>query len=274
MIPKPRSWIIPQGEAKLPTYLTTNGQDRTADPVQEQKLPPEDYRYIEASRGPSGGCRIENLTPGKYSCDESDPMGNFKIVDSGGSIFTGTVGTKNDWLTNGKTQTNQGLDDSKCFGHQKSEGGHDRTNISAGESRVINGDVATYTTGSTTIGSAGDTSSFNKGKSTISAEGGIGMGVNKGSERKVYQRMEADGTYHLQVTPAGDTGGMATIKINPNGSVFVTSESTLDINVKGTMSIKAPLLTIDAPIETTSTIKSDGSHTASFYYGGGHSWPE
>ena len=276
-IPEPREFAKKQKYKAKPTAFSTRdpvaGNDRTKDTVEDDHIA-KLYTDTHIERLPDGTYKATCITDGKELVEYMHSSGTGYKITSEGSVDETNTGNKRTNTKGGSTSSIMEGSDSVTQGHTRFIGGTQKVN--AGHHRETNGNETKFIAGiETTVSSQASGRSHNTlGKYIINAEGGIGMGVNKGSERKVYQRMEADGTYHLQVTPAGDTGGMATIKINPDGSVFVTSESTLDINVKGTMSIKAPLLTIDAPIETTSTIKSDGSHTASFYYGGGHSWPE
>lgn len=100
------------------------------------------------------------------------------------------------------------------------------------------------------------------GKYVMNAEGGVGIGVNKGSSMKVFTRWEPDGTFHLQVTPKGQEGGNAVVKINPDGTILVTTVKTITMKAAQSMTIETPTLNIKANIKHTGNMKTSGIHVA------------
>lgn len=191
---------------------------------------------------------------------------------SGPGMETGSSCTRVNNDKNGFCDTNMGNVDQNHLGELSQKNGNDGNRkevpeIGGGLHRQQHGDTADIVTGDSTTVYTGNRGEFGSGTKTMNYEKGLAVGANKGSEKNVWTRWEPDGTFHLQVKPEGGEGGNATVKINPDGSVHVTSETTITVESKGTHTIKAPLLKIDAPIETTSTIESDGDHTAPNFHG-------
>jgi hypothetical protein len=192
-----------------------------------------------------------------------------------GSCSRHVTGTNNFVGKNGGQESYNSNKDSAAYGGSRQNIGTDKQaggkhlarGPGGGYSRHTFGYMDSYAAMRTDAYSAGSSTSHNIHKHAVNAEGGIGFGVNQDSNMRLFMRMEPDGTYHLQVTPKGQEGGNAVVKITPDGAILITSESTITVTSKGTHTIKAPLVKIDAPIETTSTIKSAGNHTAPKFIG-------
>lgn len=242
----------------------------------------QEYADCEVEDWHDGSFKRHTWGPNvKKQAHHEEWLGNGNgVVHSGDMCRTRCVGGT-DTVTgkNGANRTYNSNMDSAAYGGMRENWGTDTkaqgtTHLASrgpggGHSVHTNGNVDMLASGvetRATLTASGSTR-HNIGKWTCNAEGGIGFGVNQGSNMRCYMRMEPDGTFHIQVTPQGKEGGNAVVKITPDGAVLVTSESTITVESKGTHTIKAPLLYVDAPIKTTSTIESDGDHTAPNFHG-------
>lgn len=104
---------------------------------------------------------------------------------------------------------------------------------------------------------------YHVGKKTINAEGGVGIGVNQSSNKQVWTRWEPDGTFHIQVKPEGNEGGIAVVKINPDGSILIDTKSTITMKAAKSITIDTPTLNIKANIKQNGNFKQNGHHVDS-----------
>ena len=105
-----------------------------------------------------------------------------------------------------------------------SKGQHPEVNPGGGFYQDNGGKCVIYSVDTETYGTSANKGVYTTGKYIMNAEKGVAIGVNKSTNKNVWTRWEPDGTFHLQVKPEGGSGGNATVKINPDGSVHVTSE--------------------------------------------------
>jgi hypothetical protein len=278
VIHPPRSWPPPKPDYQeaaskhsFSKASPTKG-DRTASNIKPTQFVDIYRDLVECERQPDGyfGCRImprgdtKNQNNGPYSeSTQGSSQGSRSFTDGSWE----TYGANERKIGQGYTATLHEGSDSLIAGNEIKHNGTQGAQTCAGRYSDHNGEHHTYTSAITQHATAESIAFYSGGKTTINAEGGVGLGVNKGEARKVYMRMEPDGTFHIQVTPKGQEGGNAVVKIEPDGSVLVTSESTITVESKGTHTIRAPLLHVDAPITTTSTITSDGNHKAPLFVG-------
>lgn len=258
------------------------GKGRQDDPLPDDH-PSKLYANTRVERSHRGDLDITVYEAGKEYREIWDATGNHKIIYPDGCIARGDVGTSVSKKTQGEINTCQYSSDSATYNHSRRVVG----NLDTQQGLVKGGGDHFETAGNKTEAVAGQKTSatmmasgrgeYHIGKKTMNAEGGIGMGVNKGSSMKVWQRMEPDGTYHLQVTPSGAEGGKMVMKVNPDGTILVTSEKTCtfdiqnDVTIKSGktmtldasqgMSIKTPTLNIKANIKHKGSMKTSGTHT-------------
>ena len=245
---------------------------------------------VHRSESPNVGAKVD-ISDQRSTCHViTDEMGGFKIVATetpdpkkggcswdrtwdGGGTDTNPYGTTMTTYTgccstSGKkgenTSINGASDVAKHNANATRYGNDGKTQSDlphgGGCHEENSGNRTSLDAGLSTTGGAGNSTESFTGKKTINAEGGVGMGVNQGDSKKVYMRMEPDGTFHLQVTPAGPDGGKAIVKIDPAGNIKIISESTISIEAAQSMTIKTPTLNIKANIDMQGDFTQKGYH--------------
>lgn len=170
-----------------------------------------------------------------------------KVTKDGSGEITVT-GNLRRYVKGSQTDTIHGNNDSKTEGHG-------RQSTKGGQHTEIQGDSTTFVGGATASEHTGGVTSHSKGKHTMSAEKGIGMGVGQNTNQTSQFRMFEDGSINLQVMPAGGDGGAAVIKIDPSGNITITSE--------GDCSLKCQKFNIEADIELKGNLTQKGSIASS-----------
>lgn len=232
---------------------------------QQDPLPPDYFadKYPDTmiERTHRGDLNITCYDPETAAGEYWQWTGNHRIEYDDGSVATGTTGTNVTKNTQGSISTTQYSGDSATYNHSRQVIGNldnqQELMKGGGAYSEVGGHKVKFCGGMETQATcmASGKSSHNIGKQTINAEGGIGLGVNKGSSMKIFQRMEPDGTWHVQVTPAGQEGGKMTLKVNPDGTILVTSEKSATFEIKGDINMKTDAqMNIDA--KAGMTIKS------------------
>jgi hypothetical protein len=164
---------------------------------------------------------------------EINPLGDM------GWFYTGThqVSAKKGEIksTNGASDTFIGS------GVRESSGNDGKTQkdlpVGGGHYCECAGNKGEFATGLTTGGTAANFTHSTTGKMAFNAEGGVGIGVNKSSDMKVWTRWEPDGTFHIQVKPKGAEGGNATVKILPSGEITITTVKSMTITANEKVTI-------------------------------------
>lgn len=250
------------------------GQKKTDHDITEK--PAEGAKYENSYKKiyplGTGVCGCHYPAENVFHYEQFGPYYQMFGQDSGSGWCQGWSCTTMDLRKNGSGWGNMGPEHRSNYNASATNIGTDGNQKEmpqrgGGQCHQNHGDAVSIVTGDSTAVYTGNRGEYGSGNKTMNYEKGMCIGVNKGVERNVWTRWEPDGTFHLQVKPEGGEGGNATVKINPDGSVHITSETTITVESKGTHTIKAPLLKIDAPIKTTSTIESDGDHTAPKFHG-------
>ena len=235
--------------------------DRTAPLLREDEIA-EFYTNVKIIRRPDGYYEAICKEPGHEMHEIHEPSGVGSIVTSKGSLDTFVPGFSRNTIKGGKIETTQGSTCEK-YGSQMATyvGGPKH----AGRADQTKGNVVTLALGAETggVAMASGKGTYCIGKHVINAEGGCAMGVNQGSSRKIYQRMEPDGTYHLQVTPAGDSGGNATIKIDPNGEITITSAKSMNVTAAQNINFDCATFNIKGNMTLKGNFNQQGVHTDS-----------
>lgn len=224
-----------------------------------------DYEYSYIKLEKNGTWSYDRQAPGKeYKAEHgigfhkiSYPDGSQQVMNSGNVSEANKQGVTKSNMGNADEQQSGGGGQGGMFrGNKGSQGGD------GGSCQCTAGNVADMGGGMNTQATSGNMSASTTGKMTMNAEGGIGMGVNKGSSMKGYMRIEPDGTFHVQVTPAGNEGGNATVKINPDGSIELTSKASMKMDVASGITMKTSKVTVDAAMHVTGAVTTDSSITS------------
>lgn len=216
-----------------------------------------------------GDLEISCYAPEKCYSEKWDFAGNHEITTNSGSKITGTTGTRADFNKQGSMSMTQGatqlmnynmirqlvgnLGDNPALAHLPKGGGFYREN--SGKDCVLCENQTKAVFGASGKGT------YCLGKHTINAEDGVGIGVNKGPNKNVWTRWEANGTFHVQVKPQGEEGGNAVVKIDPNGNITITSAGTIYMQSASDTTIEAPTLNIKANVKLEGDMQQNGVHT-------------
>jgi hypothetical protein len=231
---------------KGPTLSTKDICEKPAEGIKYENC----YKKIYPLGGGVCGCHYPRE---KVFHEELGPMGNFDQYSSGSSgpaTRSGGCVTHHQCYKCGYGSDTQGVRQDRNLNALYKTSGNDGNDSSViqggGEYCDRCGNGAEFGSGTKTGGNAQNIGWFTPGKCTINAEKGVGFGVNSNENQNVWMRMEPDGTFNLQVKPAGSDGGAARIKITPDGTVKIISEKEVTIESAGKMNIKANKLNVDA----------------------------
>ena len=214
--------------------------------------------------------------PKKGSATENfDGNGNGKWRGPDSSEITVVNGTANFHCKNGVIRTSNSNEDSATYGGSREEigtdgkaGGKHLKRQGGAKAQFNFGYKSTYAAMHTEgYSTASGYAEHGLGKKIMNYEGGVGIGVNQSSNKQVWTRWEPDGTFHLQVKPEGESGGIAWVKIEPNGAVTINTKNTITIKAAKSMTIDTPTLNIKANIKHQGNMKTSGTHVDS---GGPH----
>lgn len=223
------------------------------------------YKIDEVLKGQYSNTIIERGFNGELSikCFAKDyeyeevrhPSGSGYQILPDGSRHERTTGFSSSYSKHSKAETIQGNCDSKTEGQC-------RSNVKGGQFNTVAGHQANFVGGSRTeaIGEASGHGEYHIGKRTINAEKGFGVGVCQKGQARHYFRIEEDGALHIQVQPAGSSGGAATVKIDSTGEITITSEKNMNVECKKFV-IKADI-ELEGDINQKGSIHSDGVHDA------------
>ena len=220
------------------------------------------------SRGDSKqiGMATDNPKESGHS-EEQDWTGNTKNVNPRGDVFTAVSGVNSIAGKKGEISTYPGPSDSAKYNGVRTCCG----NLDNQQEIAKGGGVYDENGGNKVAGVAGMETSwtamasgraeYHIGKKTINAEGGVGIGVNKGGSKNVWTRWEPDGTFHIQVKPKGGEGGAATVKILPSGEITITTEASMSIEAAQSVNIKAQQFNVEAEMNLKGNLNETGVHT-------------
>ena len=228
------------------------------------------YKDCEQERSLDGGLYIHSFASSYPATEDISPHGNGRFEHTDGCLSYSCTGTRNLNMKQGENRGCQYSAQYKIGNFCRTEIGNGGGNPTANPGPVGGGDYnctagtrADWASSTTTNGRSANEGVFTTGKYTLNAEKGVGIGVNKARQKNLWTRWEPDGTFHLQVKPTGDEGGIATIKIDPSGHITITSKTTLSIEAAESMSIDTPRLNIKADVSLKGELNQDGKHTDS-----------
>jgi hypothetical protein len=208
------------------------GVGRQDDPLPDNHNA-DDYPDVRVEKSHHGAMDITNYIPGKEYRERWDANGNHTIDYDDGSRAVGVTGTSVTKVTQGEISTVQYSGDKFTYNHSRQGSGNldNQPGLikGGGSYHECGGHMVEAIGGMKTTATmmASGEGEYHLGKKTINAEGGVGIGVNKSSDMKVWTRWEPDGTFHIQVKPKGAEGGNATVKILPSGEIIITTVKSM-----------------------------------------------
>ena len=271
-LPPKKKWAQKQKYRDKPTAFSKNSLakgDRTKDSVAPDHTA-DHYSQTHIRKMQDGTYHAHDMTDGEELNEfASHGSSGYKHLPDG-SYDENVTGNKRSTTKGGTTSTNHQTSDDKQRGFERGNVGH--PDSQAGSQKTVNGDTDSFQSGTCCQSGGPKAGGFhpmevrNTDVGLYNGKGGIGDSVSNGPTKLSWVRQEADGSYHIQIMPQGEDGGVATVLINPDGSIKITSESTMSIETKQAMSIKAPTLKIEAKV----SIKGNMTQAGNFIQDGVH----